>query len=102
MFFARNVKYMFYNKDNAPKTEGKKMRYYIGIDLGTSSLKLLLVDNEGSIVNEVTKEYGVQYPKPNWSEQNPEDWWKALVAGSQELCNNLPLMQKKREALRLL
>ena len=61
------------------------MRYYIGIDLGTSSLKLLLVDNEGSIVNEVTKEYGVQYPKPNWSEQNPEDWWKALVAGLQQL-----------------
>jgi len=57
------------------------MNYYIGIDLGTSALKLLLVDEEKRIVNSVTKSYEVSYPAPGWSEQNPEDWWQALKEG---------------------
>ena len=62
------------------------MRYYIGIDIGTSSLKLLLVDNLGEITREVTCEYKVSFPKANWSEQNPEDWWQAFISGVKELC----------------
>lgn len=61
------------------------MNYYIGADLGTSSLKLLLVESGGSIVKSVTREYGVIYPKPGWSEQNPSDWWDAFVCGIKEL-----------------
>lgn len=61
------------------------MNYYIGADLGTSGLKLLLVDTEGDILNSVTKSYEVSYPNPGWSEQNPEDWWKAFVGGVHEL-----------------
>ena len=61
------------------------MNYYIGADLGTSALKLLLLDREGTIVNTVTKAYDVHYPNPGWSEQNPEDWWNALVSGIKEL-----------------
>ena len=61
------------------------MRYYIGADLGTSALKLLLVDNKGGIVKEVTREYPVYFPKPAWSEQNPKDWWKAFTSGVEEL-----------------
>ncbi len=57
------------------------MNYYIGVDLGTSALKLLLVDLDGRIVNEVTKSYDVKFPKPGWSEQNPTDWWDAFVSG---------------------
>ncbi len=59
--------------------------YYIGIDLGTSGVKLLLVDEEGSILNEITKEYPISFPHPGWSEQKPEDWWQACCAGIPEL-----------------
>lgn len=58
---------------------------YLGIDLGTSACKLLLVAEDGSILNSVTKEYPLFFPCPGWSEQNPEDWWAAVRAGIPEL-----------------
>ena len=61
------------------------MEYYIGIDLGTSSVKLLLVDTCGAIHRTVTKEYPVVYPRSGWSEQAPEDWWNAIQEGIPEL-----------------
>ena len=59
--------------------------YYIGIDLGTSAVKLLLVDEKGQIHNEITKEYPLEFPKPGWSQQNPKDWKKAVFEGIPEL-----------------
>lgn len=59
--------------------------YYIGIDLGTSACKLLLVGKSGAVLNEVTKEYPLSFPHPGWSEQNPEDWWAAVAEGIPEL-----------------
>lgn len=64
---------------------GFYLKYYIGADLGTSALKLLLVNNEGVIENTVSKNYPVNFPFPAWSEQNPDDWRKALVDGIKEL-----------------
>jgi xylulokinase len=58
---------------------------YIGIDLGTSAVKLILMEADGTIKNVVSKEYPLYFPKPGWSEQKPEDWWKAVVEGIQEL-----------------
>ncbi len=58
---------------------------YIGIDLGTSAVKLLLVDEKGEIRNVVSKEYPISFPRSNWSEQNPADWWNATVEGTKEL-----------------
>lgn len=58
---------------------------YIGIDLGTSACKLLLVDSEGAVLNTVTREYPISYPHPGWSEQEPEDWWNAVKLGVPEL-----------------
>ncbi len=66
------------------------MPYYIGADLGTSALKLLLVSANGEIIKTVTKEYPVSYPHPAWSEQNPEDWWLAFKDGVAELINEFP------------
>lgn len=43
------------------------MSYYIGIDLGTSAMKLLLMDAAGKIHNVVTKEYPLEFPQPGWS-----------------------------------
>lgn len=58
---------------------------YIGIDLGTSSVKLLLMDENGKIQNIVSKEYPLYFPKPGWSEQNPEDWYAQTVEGIRAL-----------------
>ena len=63
--------------------------YYIGVDLGTSSVKLLLMDDDGNIVNTVTKEYPISFPKPGWSEQNPTDWYEKTVEGIKELISNI-------------
>ena len=52
--------------------------YYIGIDLGTSAVKLLLMDETGSIANIVSREYPIAFPHPGWSEQDPADWWAAV------------------------
>ena len=52
--------------------------YYIGIDLGTSAVKLLLMDETGSIANIVSREYPIAFPHPGWSEQDPDDWWAAV------------------------
>ena len=59
--------------------------YYIGIDLGTSAVKLLLMSGDGTIKNVVSKEYPIFFPHPGWSEQKPDDWWKAVVEGIREL-----------------
>lgn len=58
---------------------------YIGIDLGTSAVKLLLMQADGTIENIVSKEYPLSFPNPGWSEQKPEDWWNACVEGVREL-----------------
>lgn len=58
---------------------------YIGIDLGTSSVKLLLMDSDGKILNTVSKEYPLYFPNPGWSEQNPEDWLEQSLIGVDEL-----------------
>ena len=59
--------------------------YYIGIDLGTSAVKLLLVNEAGEILNTVSEEYPLYFPQPGWSEQNPADWWAAVQTGVQKL-----------------
>ena len=60
---------------------------FIGVDLGTSAVKLLLVDDKGAILNTVTKEYPLCFPRPGWSEQRCEDWWNACLVGIPELLN---------------
>ena len=59
--------------------------YYIGVDLGTSAVKLLMTEKDGTIVNSVTKEYPLYFPQPGWSEQKPEDWKAAVLEGLKEL-----------------
>lgn len=58
---------------------------YIGIDLGTSAVKLLAMDENGIIQKVVTKEYPLYFPYPGWSEQNPEDWYEQTIQGLKEL-----------------
>ena len=58
---------------------------YIGVDLGTSAVKLLLMDENGNIQKIVSKEYLLYFPKPGWSEQHPEDWYIKSMEGMKEL-----------------
>ena len=58
---------------------------FVGIDLGTSAVKLLLMDETGHILKTVSKEYPISFPKPGWSEQNPYDWYEQSMAGMKEL-----------------
>ena len=57
------------------------MQLYIGADLGTSALKLLLVDESGTVLASVSESYDVYFPAPGWSEQHPADWWQAFKNG---------------------
>ncbi|MBQ8026594.1 MAG: xylulokinase [Clostridia bacterium] len=66
---------------------------YIGIDLGTSAVKLLLVNERGDILGEVSKEYPVYYPHSGWSEQNPADWWAAVKSGLAEVTKGVDISQ---------
>ena len=66
---------------------------YIGIDLGTSAVKLLLMDSEGKIVNIVSREYPLYFPHPGWSEQKPEDWYTQTMDGIKELIRDVDKSQ---------
>ena len=66
---------------------------YIGIDLGTSAVKLSLMDSEGKIVNIVSKEYPLYFPHPGWSEQKPEDWYTQSMEGIKELIKDVDKSQ---------
>lgn len=61
------------------------MNSYIAIDLGTSGVKLLLMESGGRILAEHTENYPIYHPHPEWSEQNPEDWWNAVRKGLKTL-----------------
>lgn len=58
---------------------------YAGVDLGTSAVKLLLMDGEGKIRKIVSREYPLYFPPPGWSEQKPEDWYAMTIDGLKEL-----------------
>ncbi len=63
--------------------------YFIGVDLGTSAVKLLLMEEGGAIKKIVSREYPLYFPHSGWSEQNPEDWVSASMDGMKELTKEL-------------
>lgn len=67
--------------------------YYIGIDLGTSAVKLVMMDEKGAVVKIVSKSYELSFPQPGWSEQNPSDWWAQTLAGLKELSEGIDKKQ---------
>ncbi len=54
--------------------------YLLGIDLGTTGVKSLLLDSDGTVVGTATAALSLSTPRPGWSEQNPADWWEATRA----------------------
>ena len=69
--------------------------FFIGVDLGTSAVKLLLMDENGKIEKIVSKEYPLYFPHPGWSEQKPADWFAQSMAGIKELVSECDRTQVK-------
>lgn len=68
---------------------------YIGIDLGTSGVKLLAMDETGAVLKAASREYPLYFPCPGWSEQNPGDWYRQTVDGLKELAASVDASQIK-------
>ena len=62
---------------------------YIGIDLGTSSVKLLLSDEKGNIQKTVSKDYPLMFPHPGWSEQDPLEWFDKTMEALKEITSGI-------------
>jgi xylulokinase len=58
-------------------TTNHSKRLYLGIDLGTSSIKAVIIDQTGNVRSTATIPLTIQHRHPNWSEQDPEEWWNA-------------------------
>ncbi len=61
------------------------MAYYIGIDLGTSAVKMIMMAEDGTIARTVSRDYPISFPRDGWAEQDPRDWWAAVCDGMTEL-----------------
>ena len=68
---------------------------YLGVDLGTSSVKVLLVDEAGVVCKTASRTYPLEFPQPGWSQQNPADWWSATQACISELMDGTDAAQVK-------
>jgi xylulokinase len=61
------------------------MAYYLGIDVGTTATKTLLIDASGHVVAEANASYPLEQPRPGWTQQDPEQWWAATVKTVREV-----------------
>ncbi len=77
------------------------MSVYIGIDIGTSGTKAIAIDANGKILGEATASYPLHQPKPLWSEQDPEDWWKATVETVKSVVKTAQLKPSQVKAIGL-
>ncbi|WP_035317706.1 FGGY family carbohydrate kinase, partial [Heyndrickxia coagulans] len=75
------------------------MKYAIGVDLGTSSVKVLLVDQNGQVVSSVSKSYPLMQPHPGYSEQDPEQWVEKTIQALKELTEKSGVPRDEIEGL---
>lgn len=61
------------------------MAHYLGIDIGTTGTKTLLIDAAGNVICEANATYPMEQPRPGWTQQNPDDWWNATVGTVREV-----------------
>src|SRR5688572_30083275 len=77
------------------------MSVFLGIDIGTSGTKTLVIDEKGNILAEAVATYPLHHPKPLWSEQDPEDWWQATVKTVREVVAKAELKRDDVKAIGL-
>ncbi|ABR49913.1 xylulokinase [Alkaliphilus metalliredigens QYMF] len=73
--------------------------YFLGIDLGTSSVKILAINDNNEILGDTTKEYPVYFPQDKWAQQDPIDWWEQTVLAIKELIHNLSIPRNEVGAI---
>jgi xylulokinase len=61
--------------------------YLLGLDIGTTATKTILIDENGEILASSSKEYPLIHPQPGWAEQNPRDWYDASVYTIKDVIN---------------
>lgn len=64
------------------------MSHYLGIDIGTSGARALVIDADGNVRGSASAEYPLLTPRPLWAEQDPEEWWQAVVRTVPAACSN--------------
>jgi len=60
------------------------MAYLLGVDVGTTSTRALVIEDQGAVISSRAREYPLHTPRPNWAEQDPHEWWTATVASIRE------------------
>jgi len=75
--------------------------YFLGIDLGTSSVKIVLINEKGKIISKSSENYPLHFPHPDWVEQNPDDWWKSTVKALKKLILNSGIESSKIQGVGL-
>lgn len=66
------------------------MNYIIAHDVGTQSNKAVLIGTDGKVYNSFEKNYKIDFPRPGWVEQDPEDYWDAIISTTRQVVANLP------------
>ena len=73
--------------------------YLLGIDIGTSSCKTIVIDTDGKVIDSARYEYDIVCPQYGWAEQNPEDWYQAFRQGLSEIFDKHPEIAKQISAI---
>ena len=68
------------------------MTVYLGVDLGTSALKVVAVSEDGRVCGVARRDYPTARPEPGAAEQNPRDWWSALSGALDDLADTVAPM----------
>ena len=61
--------------------------HYLGLDIGTTAVKALVVDEQGTVVGEAESPLEVSVPRPGWAEQDPSDWWQGTIGAVRAACD---------------
>ena len=72
---------------------------FLGIDLGTSSIKVVLLDNEEKLIDSASVPLTIQHPQPGFSEQNLQEWWQALQHAMQQLKQRQSILLQQVKAI---
>ncbi|MFW6030381.1 MAG: FGGY family carbohydrate kinase [Halanaerobiales bacterium] len=68
--------------------------YKIGLDIGTSSCKSIIINEKGEKSTASVESYPVFHPRNNWSEQNPENWWEKSIKSIKKVLNKVKINPK--------
>jgi xylulokinase len=77
------------------------MAFFLGVDIGTSGTKTIVINEAGEILAEASASYPLLTPKPMWTEQNPDDWWNATVKTIREVVKKAKLKPADVKAIGL-